>query len=321
MVTYNHEAYISQSIDSVLSQSGELELEIVVGEDCSTDRTREIVSAYARRYPAVVRPLFRDANVGGAINFRDTFDECRGKYLAILDGDDYFSDPGKLVSQVGLMESSPGMAMSYHPVEVKGEANATGDGRTTQRHHRREGRHPPEGHRPIGSIDELLARRHLEFQACAVVLNRDMIGCFPEWITKAPQGDWPLFVQMASLGSIGFINRTMAVYRMHGGGTWSAIDQVRRVERAIEANRIISDHIPDRYRSLMDRRISWNYAELSIALSARGDRTTAREYIRKCLALNPTIAITEPKLTARMMAFAYAPGVAERKSRTTKAAR
>ncbi len=303
MITYNHEAYIGRAIESVLSQRGEFDLELVIGEDCSTDSTRQIIERYASANPKIVRPLLRENNLGSSDNFRDTFDSCRGKYLAILDGDDYWTDPQKLAHQVGLMEADPAIAISYHPVEVKPDDTDEHAGEV----HRPLGRHPAEGHRPIRSIEALLSRRALEMQTCSVVLNRELVGPFPAWIAEAPQGDWPLFVHSATRGTVGYVDETMAVYQVHRGGTWSSVDLLDRIDRATRVNVMIRDHIDARYRTLMNRRIAWNDATKSIALADSGDRAGARRSARRALAGSPAILVSQPRLASRMIAFAFAP--------------
>ena len=104
MVTYNHADYIRQAIESVMMQKTDFEFELIVGEDCSQDETREICFEYQRRFPGRIRVLWWHENVsklGG--NYNRCFCRCRGTYLAVLEGDDYWTDPFKLQKQVDLM--------------------------------------------------------------------------------------------------------------------------------------------------------------------------------------------------------------------------
>jgi len=107
LVTYNHEPYIRECIESVLMQRTDFEFEIVIGEDCSQDRTREICFEYQRKHPDKIRVLWADENVynkGG--NATRTRWRCRGEYIALLEGDDYWTDPLKLQKQVDLMRKT-----------------------------------------------------------------------------------------------------------------------------------------------------------------------------------------------------------------------
>ena len=124
MTTYNHEAYISQAIESVLAQHTDFGVEIVIGEDCSTDSTLEICRRYEQQYPDVVRVVTSPQNVGMHANYRRTIEACRGEYIAMLDGDDYFSDSNKLQMQVGAIEEA-GAAMCYTRSERKSQTKST----------------------------------------------------------------------------------------------------------------------------------------------------------------------------------------------------
>jgi glycosyltransferase involved in cell wall biosynthesis len=105
MVTYNHQAYIAQAIEGVLQQQTTFPFELVIGEDCSTDRTREIVLEYQKKYPSIIRVITSERNVGIKKNVYRTFKVCRGKYLAFCEGDDYWHVSHKLQKQLNYMES------------------------------------------------------------------------------------------------------------------------------------------------------------------------------------------------------------------------
>jgi len=105
ILTYNQERYISQAISCALAQNTVFPFEIVVGEDCSTDRTRDIVQEFQQKYPEIVRVVTSDTNVGMMKNFLRTVAACHGKYIAFCDGDDYWHNPEKLQIQVDFLEN------------------------------------------------------------------------------------------------------------------------------------------------------------------------------------------------------------------------
>jgi glycosyltransferase involved in cell wall biosynthesis len=107
MLTYNHEKYIAQAIESVLKQKTDFLFELVIGEDCSTDGTRDIIESYGRQYPEQIKIVTSVTNVGALANNIRTTKACRGKYLAILEGDDYWNDEFKLQKQVDFLEQNP----------------------------------------------------------------------------------------------------------------------------------------------------------------------------------------------------------------------
>ena len=123
MTTYNHERYIAQAIESVLGQRTTFAVEVVVGEDCSTDSTLRICREYESRYPDRVRVITSESNVGMHENYRRTIEACRGRYIAMLDGDDWFSDMDKLQIQVEELEKS-GAAMCYTRSERRSESDS-----------------------------------------------------------------------------------------------------------------------------------------------------------------------------------------------------
>ena len=88
MITYNHEAYIAQAIEGVLMQQTDFPIELVIGEDCSTDRTRAICLEYQQRHPGIIRLALRERNIGMMPNFVQTLQACEGKYIALCEGDD-----------------------------------------------------------------------------------------------------------------------------------------------------------------------------------------------------------------------------------------
>ncbi len=105
LVTYNQEAFIEKVLEGAVMQKASFPYEIVIGEDCSTDSTRAICKTFAQQYPnKIVLLPFVSQNLGLKQNFLRTFQHCRGKYIAYLEGDDYWIDPYKLQKQVDILE-------------------------------------------------------------------------------------------------------------------------------------------------------------------------------------------------------------------------
>lgn len=113
VITYNHEDFINKCIDSILNQKTSFHFELIIAEDYSTDQTRKILFEYQSKYPAIIRVLFSDSNVGITKNAIRADLRTRGKYIAYCEGDDYWIDPEKLQKQVTIMESDPEIGMIY----------------------------------------------------------------------------------------------------------------------------------------------------------------------------------------------------------------
>ena len=104
VITYQHENYIRQALDSILMQNVNFQYEIIVGEDCSPDNTRIILLEYQKKYPNRFKLILRDKNVGATKNLYDVLMNCQGKYIALLEGDDFWTNSNKLQLQVDFLE-------------------------------------------------------------------------------------------------------------------------------------------------------------------------------------------------------------------------
>jgi glycosyltransferase involved in cell wall biosynthesis len=118
IITYNQAPYIARTIDGVLQQKTNFPVELVIGEDCSTDGTKEIVEEYQKNYSDRIRIITSEANVGMRTNGLRSGNACRGKYIAFCDGDDYWHDPDKLQRQVDYLENHPDCGLVYSSYDV-----------------------------------------------------------------------------------------------------------------------------------------------------------------------------------------------------------
>lgn len=124
LVTYNQEKYIAECLESLIAQDTELNYEIIVGEDCSTDSTRAIVQRYVSKYPDLIIPIFYEQNVGPVENIKQVYKRARGKYIAHMDGDD-LALPKKLQKQFETLEANPDCAICVHnmkAIDANGES-------------------------------------------------------------------------------------------------------------------------------------------------------------------------------------------------------
>ena len=127
VLTYNHKKYIRQALDSILEQKTAFPYEILVGDDCYSDGTSEIISRYAAQYPGKLSVFIRPENVGATKNLYDLFQRAGGKYIASCEGDDYWCDPLKLQKQIDFLENHPKYSGCTHAcliVDENGKAAA-----------------------------------------------------------------------------------------------------------------------------------------------------------------------------------------------------
>jgi glycosyltransferase involved in cell wall biosynthesis len=113
MITYNHEEYIGEAIESIVSQECGFEFELIIGEDCSKDRTREIALEYRKKYPNIIRVIYSSNNVGMIPNGQRIIRCARGEYLAFCEGDDYWCAPNKLSRQVEMIQADPEVSIVH----------------------------------------------------------------------------------------------------------------------------------------------------------------------------------------------------------------
>jgi glycosyltransferase involved in cell wall biosynthesis len=234
MITYNHEPYVAQALESALAQRADFPFEVVVGDDASTDRTPEILRQIQARYPHRVRLRLRDKNVGICRNFADTYAACRGEYLAILEGDDYWVDPGKLRRQVELLEHNPDCTFCFHDVQLL----------------HKDGTHAPTCCRPdlkpFYELVEIITDNVIP-NCSAVVMRNNVFGDFPAWFFELSYYDWPLHILNAQHGRIAYLNEALSVYRLHNGGAWHGTEPTRRVPKVLQIFDRVNEHLDYQY--------------------------------------------------------------------------
>src|SRR5258708_8141237 len=114
-LVYNSVQYLAQAIESVVSQQTTFAFEMVIADDCSTDGAWDIVCEYQRKYPHIIQAFRQPHNVGLGHNAMDAYARCRGQYVALLDSDDFFTDPAKLQKQANLLDQHPEWSGIFHP--------------------------------------------------------------------------------------------------------------------------------------------------------------------------------------------------------------
>ncbi|MEA3499583.1 MAG: glycosyltransferase [Candidatus Marinimicrobia bacterium] len=204
MITYNHEQYISKAIEGVLIQKTNFKFELVIGEDCSTDSTREIVFDYANKYSDIIKVIVSKENVGMQKNDLRTYKKCQGKYIAFCEGDDYWTDPHKLQKQVDFLESNSEYSMCSHEVKTIFEGGV-------------EPRDPFVKPLRSASFEEIIDRG-LFIPSLSMVFRRSAIPELPDWYLKLWEGHHPLIYMATQSGKNYHFDDIMAVKRRNPGG-------------------------------------------------------------------------------------------------------
>ena len=235
LITYNHGRFIAQALESALAQETNFEFEIVIGEDCSADHTRQILVEYQQRYPSKIRLMLPEKNLGANRNFARTLQACRGQYIALLEGDDYWTAPTKLQEQVDFLDSHEECAICFHALRVFRE-----DGSVAPR------LSPRFGHKKISTIEDLLGLGNF-IPTCAAVFRNGLIGEFPDWFYTLRIADFSLHVLNAQYGKIGYINKVMGAYRIHSGGTFSAANTSGNAREVVRTYDYLNSYLDYKY--------------------------------------------------------------------------
>ena len=269
IITYNQEAVIAQALNGALMQKVSFPYEIVIGEDVSTDRTREIVLEFQRKHPDKIRVMLRDAAIaerdrarglGGKTNFVQGLQDCRGEYVALLDGDDYWTDPHKLQKMVDFLESHPECSVGFHDVMVLSE-----DGSEPRRLF-------PADQKEISTLEDIITSGAFPIPCTALFRNK-ALGELPDCFLTITNGDWLLFVLLGEHGNFGYLNEVMATYRVHSEGFWSKLDSQQRTQAHIKSWEVIDAHLNSRYHRVISKEIA----------ALRRPQRQNREHARSCL--------------------------------------
>jgi len=282
MVTYNHEKYIAQAIESVLMQKASFDYELVIGEDFSTDKTREIVIKYQKKHPNKIKLILNKKNLGMMPNFIQTLKTCKGEYVAMLEGDDYWIDPYKLQKQVDFLSRNPDYSISSHNVYV------TQDGRKGQ---------PIEWlgeyHRETSTLEEIL-RDGSGGATCSLVFRNNIFGEFPKWFVGLPGGDWALQIFCTIHGKMYYFNKVMSVYQ-RGHPNNALMVATRSVHRkgretiglsyeyTLNIINIFDKYFKYRYSNLLKNQVIYCYFNLANLYKQNKEFVKARHYAWRCL--------------------------------------
>jgi len=244
MVTYNHARFIRQALDSVLAQKTDFSYEVVIGDDASPDGTGAILAEYAEKFPDRIRLLRRMQNLGMNANFADTLAACRGEYVAVLEGDDYWTDAQKLARQAGFLDDHPECVSCFHNVIVfSDDAGAVVAGCHAQ----------PDGRQLMCAPDlaarfsqnDLFKRNYIPTFS-VVMFRRSSAGTLPPWFQKLHLGDHPFHILCTEHGHAAYLPEVMGAYRLHNNSVWSGKSQLHRMSRALEMYAELDRHFQGR---------------------------------------------------------------------------
>ncbi|MBV9526806.1 glycosyltransferase family 2 protein [Sphingomonas sp.] len=269
LITYNHEAFVGRSLDSVLMQQG-TRFEIVVSEDHSTDRTLDIVREKLAGRPGA-RIIASHENLGSNETILRAIRAARGRYVSILDGDDFWIADDKLARQVAILDADPALSACFHnALIVRGEAPTPTEERWT-----------PARQAERTGVAELWEGN--PFATCAGMLRRSALTSVGDWYatlgrpTHTPMiTDWPLYLAAAEHGPIRFVDEAVGAYRLHDGGCFSSLPRRDKLDATARVYEIMRSGLGKRHQPVAAAGAARYFDGWATAYGAQGDKALAR---------------------------------------------
>lgn len=251
MITYNHKPYITKAIESVLSQKTNFPFELVIGEDCSTDGTQDIVYAYQNKYPEIINVITSKQNVGMHENCYRAEMSCRGEYIAYCEGDDYWHRDDKLQKQRDYMAAHPECSLVCSDYDI----HVISENLTYPNINAVKGLNPS----AVSDIVYIL-RGTSGIQTCTVMAKKELlfqvINSDSTLYLKSlfPAGDLPRWFELSLLGKIGYIDESLATYNRLPVSATSNLDLTKMLKTSIAMKKMIL-YLIDKHRLSTQERI------------------------------------------------------------------
>lgn len=251
---YNHEKYVRDALDGFVMQKTDFPVEVLIHDDASTDHSAEIIREYEQKYPDLIKPVYQVENQftrGGNIMGRFLLPRASGKYIAVCEGDDYWTDPEKLQKQVDFLESHPEYSMCVC-------STIWMDMRTNRAMKKCQTAED----RDVSLEEIVLERKGRPFHYSGVLARAEVFKERPEWSCHFGVGDTPLAMYAALCGKIRMLADVGSVYRNHVQGAWtSRVDQniefkIRSFNRMIGGLQEFNEATEHRYQDLVTKRIN-----------------------------------------------------------------
>ena len=235
-ITYNQREFISQALNSFLTQQTNFNYEIIVADDCSTDGTRDILLQYESKYSEKIHLILQEKNVGMIKNFKTALEACKGQYVALCEGDDYWIDNQKLQKQVNLLDARPDIAISFHTAQIEFSGIEPFAFPNINEHTKE-----------ISTIEDLIQGNIMHTPTC--VFRNHLFTKYPKAFMQLKLGDWLLHLLNAHKGNIHFMKDTMAVYRVQSNSSWSSLSHIKQVEYFLQAIKTAKTYFSPLYDS------------------------------------------------------------------------
>jgi len=257
VITFNQEKYIAECLEGIFAQKGDFKIDLVIGDDCSTDKTLKIIRKYVdslRNNRCEEKILPADKNIGMTKNFQRCLAVCTGSYIAVCEGDDYWIDCNKLQKQMNFLKTHPESALCFNDCYIyyqeKGELTKLDVQQRLES--------------DVGTTREIILTYYMGNLSCCMY-NARFMRKIPDNLFDLYIGDWMFNIYYSQFGDIGHVKEIMSVYRKHAAGVWSGGDpkeqDLHLWEKIEEYNRFLSYNFDHEF-SIVQKRIEMAYTDM-----------------------------------------------------------
>lgn len=256
-LTFNHGEFIEEALEGFLMQQTDFNFEILVHDDASTDGTVEIIKSYQKKFPELIKPVFQEKNLWSqgirALSATYNFPRAKGKYIAMCEGDDFWSDPKKLQNQVDFLDANPTYEACVHGAHFYSEDQKS---RVFSKFEKKSNDFDL-------SLYKIFNESGGVYPSCSILM-RNLPPFYPKELLRFPSGDLTLIIFLKHKGKIRFLNGMWATYRIHSNGVYQG--ETRNLKNIIKNRFIIqeyysslSEKLPFPSRSLLQVFVLKNY--------------------------------------------------------------
>lgn len=252
--TYNHASYLRKCLDGFIMQQCNFNFEILVHDDASTDNTIQIINEYQKKFPLLIKPIIQEKNQWSqgvrGMNATYNYSRAKGKYIAMCEGDDYWTDPYKLQKQVDFMEANPDCSVCFPKTLVKTYQNKVPDhfyGLDLEKSTK------------FSLEDFIKTDNAMGVRTVGLLFKKEAVIDYPEWCYKAPVGDLALQLLLGTKGHYGYLPEVMTVYNRGNPGAWSADNhtvkgRIKQIEHLNKTYDLFDEYTEGKYHEMIRQR-------------------------------------------------------------------
>ena len=283
MLTYNHVKYIESAIKGVVEQKCKFNFELIIGDDYSTDGTRNVIKNYFKKYPQIIKLILQKENVGHQDNFISIYKKAASDYIAMCEGDDYWTDPLKLQKQVDFLEANADFVMCSHSVKTIYEDGV-------------EEKDPFVESMEIATFEDILENH---FIPTLSLVFRNGILAFPEWLNKILSTDIANELLLAHYGKNYYMNEVMGVKRKHPGGITQNYDG-KLIKSKLYMYQNLNKHFNYEHRDFLNPKIAELLLRTGKAALMKGNILKFLIYLSKGFLKSPSVFFKKVSKYLRM---------------------